>query len=217
MSTLGLEPDRQARERQRPQRLGAPEGDADAEHRAEHAQDEALRQQQPGDAHRAGAEREAHAHLPLTRARAGQHEVGGVAADGEQQQQHDRLKDDQGRGQHALRPARRLPEGEHLAAHRAVGLRVGLGELPHGRVELALRLRARHRRLELAHDRIAADVAVFELARSGHQDRRERGRHPHFEVQPEHRPLKPARRHADNRQIAAVERAWSGRSPTGRR
>ena len=42
---------------------------------------------------RAGAERQAHADLALPRARPGQHEVGGVAADGEQQEEHDPLQD----------------------------------------------------------------------------------------------------------------------------
>ena len=44
--------------------------------------------------HGAGAEREADADFALARAGARQHEVGGVAADGQQQQQHDGLQDE---------------------------------------------------------------------------------------------------------------------------
>ena len=49
-------------------------------------------EQQADDAPRPGAEREAHAHFALTRAGARQQQVRGVAADREQQEQHDALQ-----------------------------------------------------------------------------------------------------------------------------
>ena len=88
-----LKLDRQPRERHDPQRLGAPHRDRRPERGAERGQQDVLGEQQADDAPRVRAERQPHAHLALTRARAREHEVGRVAADREQQEQHHRLQD----------------------------------------------------------------------------------------------------------------------------
>ena len=80
-----------------------------------------------------GAERDAHPDLALPRAGAREHQVGGVGADRQQNEQHDALQRRQRAGDHLLRPARRLPVGQHLRGHRGVGRRIGPRELPRHR------------------------------------------------------------------------------------
>jgi hypothetical protein len=59
-------------------------------------------------------------------------------------------------------------------------------------------------RRETAEHGVAAQAAILELARAGEQDRCERRRRPHLEVQAERRALKPRGRDADDRQQTIV-------------
>ena len=82
---------------------------------AEHRQQQVLGQQQADDAPRAGAERQPDADLAVAGAGARQHQVRGVAADREQQEQQHALQHRQRADEELLRPARRLPEAQHRA------------------------------------------------------------------------------------------------------
>ena len=155
------------------------------------------------------AEREPHAHFALPRAGAREHEVGGVAAHREQQQQHDDLQDRE----------RGAPSS---AAGRAATARTAAPRLRSSRLVCGIRLR------ELAHRRVdarsaparavaparagpitvvAAHAAVLELARAGQHDGRQRRRQPEVELQPHHGALEAARRR---------RRRSSGRTPLTR-
>jgi hypothetical protein len=112
---IGLKPDRErADDRDGPHRVGRPRRDRRAERDAEAGEQEVFNQQQTRNASTAGAEREADADLALPHRRSSQHQVRGVAADREQQQQHHALQNQQCVREHALRPARRLPERQHF-------------------------------------------------------------------------------------------------------
>ena len=120
----GLEADRErAVRRHRSQRFGAPPRDQDADDRAEDAEQQVLGEHQPDHAAGPGAEREAHADFAIARAGAREHQVGGVAADREQHQQHHALQDAERGDEHHLRAARRLPVRHQLAADAAVAFR----------------------------------------------------------------------------------------------
>ncbi len=200
-----LKSDRQPGERQRDERRRAPHGDDRAQARAGEPQQDVLRQQQAGNSPRTRAERQAHAHFALTRARPRQHEVRGVPADGEQQEQHDALQDREPGHHQPHRPARRPQERQHLTAERRVRLRVGARQLPHDAVQIGLRLGERDAALELSHHGAAADGAIDQLTRSSEQFRRERGRQPDLEVQPDRGPLEFARRDPRDREPASVD------------
>ena len=155
-----------------------------------HAEQQVLGQHQPDHAARTGAEREPHADFAVARAGAREHEVGGVAADREQHQQHHALQDAERGDEHHLRTARRLPERHHLAADAAVGLGK---RLPPARASPTRTPPWRRASVgavaQAAHRGVAALVAILELARSGEQRRRQRRRHPEVELQREDRAL----------------------------
>jgi len=149
-------------------------------------------------------EREAHADLALPRARPRQHEIGGVAAHRDEQEQHHALQKRERAAEQPLRSARRLPERQHLA--RDVGVRIGIGprEIAHRRLELGARLDECRARRRPAHDRIPALAAIFQFTRSRKQHGRHRRRHPHVECEPDDRALESRRRDADDRERPIV-------------
>ncbi len=201
-----MKADREAADdRHRAQRVGGPGGHRHADERARQRDQQALDEQQADDSETARADREADADLALPRGRAREEQVGRVAAYGEQEQQHDRLQQREGPGEHALRAARRLPEGQRFGAHPAVRLRIETREIAHRGVELRLRRVAADAVGEAAEHRVAAQRTIVELRRSREQLRRHRRRRPHVEVEPEDRPLESRGRDADHREHAIVD------------
>ena len=185
---------------------------AHAPGRQHHPGDDAGRREQQHLGQRRGAEadagraeRETNPELALADAGARQQQVGDVAADGDEDEQHQELQQPQGGAQHALRPARGIHERRDLGAERLVGSRIGRGQLAHRRVEVGLGGGARHVRAQAAHQRVAALRAVVELARALHHHRRHRRRQPHVERQAERRALKAARRDADDGERHVVD------------
>ena len=207
-----LKADRQSGERQQLKCLCAPDRDWKSQHGAGEREDDVLRQEQADNPAWRRSEGEAHRNLPLARAGAGEHEVGRIAADGQQQEQHQALQNRERGREQPLRAPRRLPERKHFAPHRRVRLWIGLRKLTHGGVELGLRLLPRGGRLKPAHCRVASDPAVLELARPVEHDRRQRRRQPDVEVQPEHGALERSRGDADDGEVAAVH----SQRPSGR-
>ena len=125
-----LELDRnRADHRDRTQRIGGPDGNHRAKRRAEQRQHQVFREQLADKAPRAGAKGQAHAHLPVARAGSREHEIRGVAADRQQQEQHHRLQDCERAHQEALRAPRRLPERKHLGLHCPIRVGVVVGQL----------------------------------------------------------------------------------------
>ncbi len=119
---VGLKTDRKRPdERHRADGVGAPHRERDAQRSTGQRQQHVLAQQRRDDAQASGAERDAHPDLALPRAGARQHQVGGVGADRQQDEQHDGLQPRQRSGDHLLGPARRLPERQHLRGHGGVG------------------------------------------------------------------------------------------------
>ena len=109
------------------------------------------------------------ASLMLARSAARSREVG---ADRSKEEHQQGLQGRQPLGQHPLRPARRPPEREHLAAHRGVGLGVLAGQRRHHAAQLAGRLRLRRAGDEPAHHGVATGTAVLEVVDAGEQRRR---------------------------------------------
>jgi hypothetical protein len=89
-----------------------------------------------------------HGHLALAGAATSEHEICGVAADRQQQQQHDALQNGQPADHQTLRAARRLPEGENLTGDSGVGLGKVASKLGHRGGELGLGLFARRAGLQ---------------------------------------------------------------------
>jgi hypothetical protein len=183
----------------------AQDRDRDAERRTHQREQQILPQDQPRDARTCRAERESDADLTVPRARPRQHEVGGVAADGEEEDEHDRLQDPERCRQHPLRSARRLPERQHFGLQRRVGFRVDLAELAHHLIELRLRLRDRGPGRQLRHQAVAAHRPIVELARSALDERRHRRRNPDVEVEAQVRALETLGRHPDHGQLLIVD------------
>ena len=104
-----------------------------------------------------------------------------------------------------MRPARRPPVRDQLAADAAVGLGKGHRERTHRRGEFGCGLRLGGVVTQPAHHGVAALAARIELARSGKQRRRQRGRHPQVELQREDRPLETLRGHPDDRQRQIID------------
>ena len=205
---LRLKLDRKrADHRHRAQRVGRPDRDRRAERGAEQRQQQVLGQQQADDAPRAGAEREAHADLALPRAGARQHQVRGVAADREQQQQHDAL-------QHRQR-ARRASAAVRAAPARTAAPRRRSSRWSRDRsrassriadVELGLRLRRASPRREPAERRSSRAAPRSSSSRDPASSAGAivAGTHrSKFSI--EHRALKPLRRDADDRQRPIVD------------
>ena len=169
------------------------------------ASTQVLGEQQAEHAPRSGSERQPDADLPVPRAGARQHQVRGVAADGEQQQEQHSLQDAERADEELLRAARRLPEPQDPGLDRLVRFGVVVRELSHRDVELGLRRGARRARRQPPGHAVAALAAILELARSGQQFRRHRRRHPEIECQHRHGALEPFGRDADDRQLAIVD------------
>ena len=93
--------------------------------------------------------------------------------------------------QHPLRPARRLPERQHLALHLALVAGYSCASWRIAWSSSACACSARRAGREPARHRVAAHAPVLQLARAGEQRRRQRRRQPEIEIEPQHRALKP--------------------------
>ncbi len=122
------------------------------------AEQQVLREHQADDAPRARAKRQPHADFAIARARAREHEVGGVAADGEQHQQHHALQDAERREEHHLRPARRPPVRDQLAVMRP---------LVSGKATASARIAAVNSGMRLRFGRVVAQPAHHASSRAG--------------------------------------------------
>ena len=194
-----------AENRYRTQGIGGPRRDDGSEARADDPEHDVFGEQQRRHAGRAGAERQANAHFAAACAGAREQQVRGVAANRQQQEQQDALQHHQRVREHPLRSTRRLPERQHLALQLRVRFWIRTRQLAHRLLELGLCLRAGDAGTEATKRRVAAEIAIFELARSRQQRRRHRRRHPHVEIQAEDRALKTLRRDADHRQRYAID------------
>ena len=202
---LGLEPDRQrAGDLAGPDGLCAPQREHQPDAGAGRREQQRLEQHQPGDAEARRPERQADAEVALPDAGPRQQQVGDVAADRGEHQQHHRLQQGQRAVDHPLRAARRIVEGVQLDAEPAVGRRVGAGQLARGGVELGASRRGRSAGAQAPQDRVAALRSIDELARARDQGAGHRRRHPHVEGQPQRRALEARRRHADDLHRLAV-------------
>ena len=116
----------------------APNGEGCSEACSQESEQHIFRKYQADDAPASRAERYAHGHLALPGASTSQHEVCGVAADRQLQEQHNALQDGEPTDQPPLRTARRFPEWMNLGANSGAGLRIVARKLGHRRTELGL-------------------------------------------------------------------------------
>ena len=169
-------------------------------------EEDVLGEQQSEDAPRAGPQGQPHSDLALARARPGQHQVGRVPADGEEQQEHQRLQDPQRARQHALGvragPAR--TEGPPPAPSRSCPGRGGPARCIAASSSACARARVACGG-QRSQERVAALAAVLQLARPAQEDRGQRRRDPEVEVEAEDGALESRRRDPDDGQALIVE------------
>ena len=192
------------------ERVAHPRRGGEAERCAGAGEEKALGEHLTGEAHAAGAEREARGEFLFAHRGPREHEVGHVGADDEQHQNADAHENAQRPGKQALRAMRRIRQGQQRGAHAFADIGIGDGHAVGKRFELTARLLDGDARLEA---RDAEHVAVVAVAQHPFLHAVERGLlhvgNPEIEGGDGHRTVEGGRGNADNGQLMLVDGSGS--------